>query len=74
MFKCLTMTVKSTGESITMRDERGFQNFDLLHEMLGDKKYIDLNDDLMDGNAGDRYEYKIYENGELVEVLIFEYA
>ena len=76
MFKGLTMTIESTGEKITLRDEKGFQNFERLRGMMNERDYINLNDDLMDGPdaMGDRYEHKIYEGGEVKEVLTFEYS
>jgi hypothetical protein len=73
----LTMTEKSTGKQTVLFDGETFTNFDYLKKLVG-KDYINLNDDLMDGICeSNNFEkvrtHNIYEMGEIVETLIFEY-
>ena len=77
-FKRLTMEQESTGEITVLYENGKFKNFDLLHQIVGEK-YDDLNDDLMDGvcESNDwscrRYFYFYDEKGNWCDILHFRY-
>ena len=75
-----TLHVKreSDGEAKVLFDGNEFKNFDWLAQQVGGSnsmKYINLNDDLMDGVEanGETFQHTIYKDGEAIDTLTFEY-
>ena len=77
-FKRLTMEQESTGKITVLYENGEFKNFNLLHQIVGEK-YDDLNDDLMDGVCESngwscrRYFHFYDEKGEWCDTLHFQY-
>ena len=74
----LTVRRESDGETKTLLSDGKFQNFDWLAQQVGGSnsmKYINLNDDLMDGPEanGETFQHTVYKDGEAIETLTFEY-